>query len=88
MGRRQEGFRWIGVEQEENPKWNPNWIVFADKDDDPIVVVTNRENTPVLASYETSELFPIADSFSDFLDSLSATLLIVHENFEGEIMDG
>ncbi|CAM5364879.1 SMI1/KNR4 family protein OS=Lysinibacillus sphaericus OX=1421 GN=LS41612_13375 PE=4 SV=1 [Lysinibacillus sphaericus] len=85
--RRQEGFRWIGTEKKENPNWNPNWLVVADKDDDPIVVVTNQENSPVFASYETSALFPIADSFSVFLDALSVTLEIIHEKFKGEIMD-
>ncbi|MGE7092255.1 SMI1/KNR4 family protein [Lysinibacillus sp. NPDC048646] len=87
LERRQEGFRWIGIGKNENPNWDPNWLVFADKDDDPIVVATDQEDSPVLASYETSELFPIADSFSDFLDSLSVALVIVHENFAGEIMD-
>ncbi len=87
LERRQEGFRWIGSEKNENPNWDPNWIVLADKDDDPIVVVTNQEGSPVLASYETSDLFPVADSFSDFLDSLSVILVLVHEKFEGEIMD-
>ncbi|MCS1384071.1 hypothetical protein NXZ75_17835 [Lysinibacillus sphaericus] len=85
--RRQEGFRWIGTEKREDPNWNPNWLVVADKDDDPIVVVTNQENSPVFASYETSALFPIADSFSVFLDALSVTLEIIHEKFKGEIMD-
>ncbi|MGE7943581.1 hypothetical protein ACQKNB_15995 [Lysinibacillus xylanilyticus] len=87
LGRRQEGFRWIGAEKKENPNWDSNWLVVADKDDDPIVVVTNQENSPVMASYETSALFPIADSFSAFLDSLSVTLEIIHEKFKGEIMD-
>ena len=64
-----------------------NWLVVADKDDDPIVVVTNQENSPVFASYETSPLFPIADSFSAFLDALAVTLEIIHEKFKGEIMD-
>ncbi|MFJ7646518.1 hypothetical protein ACIQ1H_03155 [Lysinibacillus sp. NPDC097279] len=85
--RRQEGFRWIGNEKRENPNWDPNWLVVADKDDDPIVVVTNEENSPVFASYETSPLFPIADSFSAFLDALAVTLEIIHEKFKGEIMD-
>jgi len=85
--RRQEGFRWIGTEKRDNPNWDSNWLVVADKDDDPIVVVTNEENSPVFASYETSALFPIADSFSAFLDALSVTLEIIHKKFKGEIMD-
>lgn len=50
------------TKKRENPNWNPNWLVVADKDDDPIVVVTNEENSPVFASYETSPLFPIDNS--------------------------
>ncbi|MFJ8100514.1 hypothetical protein [Lysinibacillus sp. NPDC096212] len=84
---RQEGFRWIGTDLEDDPEWNPFWLVIADKNDDPVVVVTDKEGSPVMASYETGALFPIANSFSDFLDYLSITLELVQGKYNGEIID-
>lgn len=84
---RQEGFRWIGTDLKEDPKWNPFWLVIADINDDPVVVVTDREGSPVMASYESGALFPIANSFSDFLDYLSITLELIQEKYNGEIID-
>lgn len=84
---RQDGFRWIGTDLKDNPEWNPFWLVIADINDDPVVVVTDKEGSPVMASYETGALFPIANSFSDFLDYLSITLELVQGKYNGEIID-
>lgn len=84
---RQDGFRWIGIDRKENPNWNPFWLVIADINDDPIVVVTDKEDSPVMASYEGGALFPIANSFSDFLDYLSITVELIQEEYNGEIID-
>lgn len=84
---RQEGFRWIGTNQVENERWNPFWLVIADVDDNPIVVVTDKEHSPVMASYETGDLIPIADSFADFLDYISLTIEVVYSEYSGEIVD-
>lgn len=83
---RQDGFRWIGMDRTENPNWNPCWLVIADMNDDPIVVVTDKESSPVMASYEGGALFPIADSLSDFLDYLSTTIELIQEEYNGEII--
>lgn len=84
---RQQGFRWVGTDLKENPEWNPFWLVVADINDDPVVVVTDKEGSPVMASYESGALFPIANSFSDFLDYLSITLELVQKKYNGEIID-
>ena len=84
---RQDGFRWIGTERKEDLNWNEFWLVIADSDDDPIVVVTDKEGSPIMASYESGDLFPIADSFSDFLDYLSVILELIHGKYSGKIMD-
>jgi hypothetical protein len=84
---RQDGFRWIGPDRKENPNWHPNWLVIADSNDNPIVVVTDKEGSPVMASYEGGALFPIADSFSDFLDYLSAAIELVQGKYNGEIIN-
>ncbi|MGG3282333.1 hypothetical protein [Paenibacillus solani] len=84
---RQDGFRWIGVDRKEDPNWNPYWLVIADVNDDPIVVVTDKEGSPVTASYEGGALFPIANSLSDFLDYLSATIELIQEKYNGEIIN-
>jgi len=70
---RQEGFRWTIVDncRVKNPSWDESWLVIADKDDDPIVVVTNKNNSPVIASYEAGDFSPIAGSFADFLDYIA-----------------
>lgn len=84
---RQDGFRWIGMDRKEDPNWNPFWLVIADINDAPIVVVTDKEGSPVMASYEGGALFPIANSFSNFLDYLSTTIELIHEKYNGEIID-
>lgn len=84
---RQEGFRWIGVDRKEDPNWNPFWLVIADINDDPIVVATDKEGSPVMASYEGGTLFPIANSFSDFLYYLSTTIELINEKYHGDIID-
>jgi len=84
---RQEGFRWIGTDLKEDPEWNPFWLVIADINDDPVVVVTDKEGSPVMASYESGALFPIANSFSDFLDYLSVTIELIQGKYNGEIID-
>lgn len=84
---RQDGFRWIGTDRKENPNWNPFWLVIADINDDPIVVVTDKEGSPVMASYEGGALFPIANSFPDFLDYLSTTIELIQEKYNGEIIN-
>jgi len=83
---RQEGFLWIGAERKENLNWHPFWLVIADINDNPIVVVTDKAGSPVMASYG-GDLFPIADSFSDFLNYLSITLELVQGKYDGEIVD-
>ncbi|GAB0171126.1 SMI1/KNR4 family protein [Lysinibacillus sp. CTST325] len=84
---RQEGFRWIGTDLKEDPEWNPFRLVIADINDAPVVVVTDKEGSPVMASYETGALFPIANTFSDFLDYLSITLELIQGKYNGEIID-
>lgn len=84
---RQDGFRWIGMDRKEDPNWNPFWLVIADINDDPIVVVTDKEDSPVMASYEGGALFPIANSFPDFLNYLSTTIELIQEKYNGEIID-
>lgn len=84
---RQEGFRWIGMDRKENPNWNSFWLVIADINDAPIVVVTDKEGSPVMASYEGGELFTIANSFSEFLDYLSITIKLIQEKYNGEIIN-
>lgn len=84
---RQDGFRWIGMDRKENPKWNPFWLVIADINDAPIVVLTDKEGSPIMASYEGGELFPIANSFSEFLDYLSITIELIQGKYNGEIID-
>ncbi|MGG3281093.1 hypothetical protein [Paenibacillus solani] len=37
--------------------------------------------------WEGGVLFPIANSFSDFLDYLSTTIELIHEKYNGEIID-
>ncbi|MCI1694285.1 hypothetical protein [Aneurinibacillus aneurinilyticus] len=85
---RQLGFRWIGgPPYKEDPRWNQSWVVIADKDDDPIIVDTSQRNSPVLASYETSEVFYISDSLHRFFEAISVVLEVIYKNFSGEIMD-
>ncbi|MEK4425005.1 hypothetical protein [Solibacillus sp. FSL K6-1523] len=84
---RQVGYRWIGINLKENPDWHPFWLVIADINDDPIVVVTDQEHSPVMAFYEAGDLFPIAHSFADFLDYLSIMFTFIHETYAGEIID-
>ena len=84
---RQDGFRWNGMDRKEDPNWNPFWLVIADINDNPIVVVTDEEGSPVMASYEGGSLFPIANSFFDFLDYLSIIFELIQGKYNGEIID-
>ncbi|TVY02066.1 hypothetical protein [Cohnella terricola] len=86
--KRQSGYRWIDKEgqYDEDPSWNPHWIVIADIDSNPIVVDSSLTNSPVFASYEGGELFSVSDSLARFFDALSVVLQVSHA-FNGEIID-
>ncbi|WP_334072025.1 hypothetical protein [Paenibacillus sp. A14] len=88
LAARQNGFRWIGRQEpfKENPKWNPSWVVIADKNDDPIIVDTAKKGSPVYASYEGGDEFPLCDSLATFFDALAIILETVNK-FDGDVID-
>jgi hypothetical protein len=70
LERRQEGFASFSTDQgktlQPDPAWNPQWTVFADVNDDPIVANTGQAGTPILAAIEAIDYKEIAPSLETF----------------------
>lgn len=66
-------------------KWNKNWVVFANRNDDAIYY--NREDGGIYASIDKRIFFYLSSSFSDFLYILSECMKIEEEKYKFNTTD-
>ncbi|MDQ0171219.1 hypothetical protein [Paenibacillus tundrae] len=86
--RQQLGYRWIGMEEpyQESPDWEPQHVVIANLNDDPLIVDTQASHSPVYAAFAGGEPQPIARSLADFFHAL-AILIEAARAYGGEVKD-
>lgn len=81
----QLGYRWINAASREvmNDEWPAQDLVIMDDNGggNPIIAVTDVDQTPVYASYDVVAPFQIADSLADFILALSKMISIVYGEF-------
>jgi hypothetical protein len=84
LSEKQKGFKYIsndsGKTFEINKKWNKNWVVFADMNDDPIVADISEKRTPVYAGIEARNYIKIAPSLDIFFKILIEFLKTYEKN--------
>jgi hypothetical protein len=91
LHKKQYGFKYIsndnGKTFEKNTKWNENWIVIADMNDDPIVADIGTEGTPIYAAIEGKNYKKIMPSLEIFFKILNELLKSSEVNNANELND-
>ncbi|MFD1175879.1 hypothetical protein ACFQ3W_06110 [Paenibacillus puldeungensis] len=89
LQRQQLGFRWIGQNEpyRESETWQSQHVVIANFNDDPLIVDTSSQDSPVYACVAGANPECVAASLADFFIAL-AILIEGAYAFGGEVKDG
>jgi hypothetical protein len=83
LNKKQYGYKYIsndlGKTFELNNKWDNNWLVFADMNDDPIVADISIIGTPIYAAIEARNYMKISPSLDIFVKILTELLKSLKE---------
>lgn len=85
----QHGWRWIRVKGgpvTEDPNWNKNWVVVADRNGDAIIVDISTANGTVYGAIG-SRNFKIADDLASFFQTMAETIMVEVSVYDYEVYD-
>ncbi len=89
LDRAQEGWYIIlnkeGKPQNDDTKWNKDWVVFANRNDD--AVYFDKKNGGVYASINKRQLFNLSSSLADFFFLLSECMKLEEEKYKFNTSD-
>ncbi|WP_028301913.1 hypothetical protein [Oceanospirillum beijerinckii] len=70
-----------------NPDWGEGYVLFALYNDEPLVVDTNSDLSPVFGAFESGPFINIAVSLTDFINAVAALVELQHGEFSSEIIN-
>ncbi|NUU69205.1 hypothetical protein HQN64_24430 [Enterobacteriaceae bacterium BIT-l23] len=80
------GWRWIGQNNNIDPNWSENYIIFANRNDDVIFCDIADGNSQVYGSVQKKNI-KLADSLKDFLSVFHDLVKIEEIDFQCETTD-
>ncbi|MGI5172445.1 hypothetical protein H0R92_02405 [Treponema sp. OMZ 840] len=89
LDRAQEGWYIIlnkeGQRQNDDTKWNKDWVVFANRNDD--AVYFDKKNGGVYGSIDKRQFFHLSSSLADFFFLLSECMKLEEEKYKCNTSD-